>query len=370
MCSWTCSDGLGSAVVHRGHSRGLRLGEWLPRTLLLAVGVAAAIGCTARPIPLAVQAGSTFVFPIAGDGFEFIFGFDSEDLAYQDPQFGRTLFVLQDAVGDVVLGGVDPVWGGPVYPLRTRWITSAWPHPASPAGIAGDAGQGRISQFFAVIDVHPNTPPGTYTWKVRTEMRPGIPVPDPNMQGDLFRMFTPFAAQGMEDFLGEFVVLPAPSPPDPPEGQPTPSEGNWGGINFDLQDGMRDLIPLHVVSFSFSPIVVFTYPAAADIKLSYPSTKINVKTVYESGTLGRGSILRFDADPTTGVLTIHLVDPDESVVGVSVAFQLINPTTTGPIWTGDFVEFGGSGFDVLDEHYYDKTGVEKFSFQLGMSSIR
>ena len=339
---------MSSSTLHLGHRA-----RWNPVVLGLLILLLGA--CTARPIPTSVQAGSTFVFPIAGDDSALIIGYDSVDLGYQDFQFGRTLFVLMSGGQEVVLTGTDPVWGGDLHPLTTRWITRAYPDRASPAGIANQPIFSRSGQVIAVIDVHPDTPAGPYTWKVRTELRPEIQAAiiagtitvDPNTSGELFRFFAQSGQDHMETFLGEFNVLPATV--GTATGETTPSEGVWSTLNFDLQQDMKDLIPYPKAVFGFGQTFG---PAAAFLQLGYPVGKIAIKEVFEQDSLGQGSMIRWVDD--AGSLEIHLVDPDQKVTAIAVAFELVDAETTGPAVPSDF--------SVNGEAYYNLNGTPNFGF--------
>jgi hypothetical protein len=328
----------------------------VPRTAL-TIAIALLVACTARPVPLSAQAGSTIVFPIA-DGSRFIqVGYTSEigrSFGRFDDQFGETVFALVAA-------------DGTEHELRTRWVTRTWPDPASPAGIAGRLPQPAPQlrgQVLALIDIPLGVPPGPYRWRVyrrhRPELQPHVRPGDFLAgEGELFRNFA-----NAPD-LGEFVVLPG-------TGTPTPNEPFFGELDGSQLGGteahMEQLIPYPKAVFAFSRREA-VQPAAADIRLAYPRDKVEIMTVFEDASLGRGSLVRWVDDAGSGELRILFVDPDRSVARLAVAFRLRDAIATGPLHGGDFAGWGGSGFEVLAERYYDGDGLPLGGLHLAPLSV-
>jgi hypothetical protein len=197
---------------------------------------------------------------------------------------------------------------------------------------------------------------GAYTWTVRNDLPD--PSPPSGIEGDLFRTWgTPiYGPLSFEIIAGS--------------SQANPLEGYVPGFGTVLYADMIDLIPYHKVGWNVAPMFEpgeGTGPAAGDIIFRFPSSKIAIKTVFEEHNLGRRSIVLWcvsggvapcPPDETAdglGELHVHFVAPDRTVYRLSVAFDLVDPNATGPLWTNDF-----SGttppFGVVSSKLYDRDG--------------
>jgi hypothetical protein len=311
---------------------------------LVALSVLSAlVGCTTRPIPMAAQAGSTFVLPLARDSWQFALGYESEvtrQVGRHDDQRGALLFVL-----------IEPSTNRE-HPLETRWVTRAWPDPASPAGIANALSQPigfMTSQVLALIDIPVDTPPGDYALEVRRQRRtsPDGSTP-PDDLGGVFDLLVP------PTDLGTFRVLPWP-------GEPTPSSGMFGSLtDMDATEIMAELVPYPklLLSFALKPS-----PAAGRVVVAYPSDKVEILSAFENDSLGRGSVVRWSADPEAGVATLDFVDPDRAFYTLALAFRLIDPFGVGRADIDDF--------QIASARLYDEAGLEiGLPQHLAISEIR
>lgn len=309
------------------------------RELVAFVAVAALAGCTARPIPLAVQAGSTFVVPLSKDSEFYLLGYESEVTRAQgrfDDQRGEIVFVLVDDESTE-------------RELVTRWVTRAWPDPASPAGIANSLPEpiGVMSaQVVALVDVPAEIPSGDYTLQARVRRRTSADgSTPPEDMGGVFDVLLPPTE------LGTLRVLEG-------AGEPTPSTGLYANLVFDALPVMEDLVPYPrlLLGLGGTP-----YPAAGRIEISYPSNKIEILSAFEEGHLGRGSIVRWSDDRPNARVTIDFVDTDRSVYGIAVAFRLLDPFGAGRVALGDFV--------IVERRLYDSDGVPLSSPRGGLWGI-
>jgi hypothetical protein len=287
--------------------------------------------CTGRPIPLAVRRGSTFVLPLSADTFEFNLGYESEitrQLGLGDPQRGALELVLRHPTT------------GQQHALVTRFVTRAWPDPASPAGIRnGLAGGVLAGQVVAVIDVPLSVPAGDYALEARRLWRDPRNPTAPPVQDAVF-----FWNQPPPD-LGTLTVLAG-------TGSPTPSDFLYSSLSIDGRDALADLVPHPRLELGFAHWLAYldsTPPAAAEIVLGYPAQKVEVLTVYEEGHLGRRSVVRWSDDRAAERVTIQFANPDRDVLGLAVGFRLVDPAATGPATPADF--------QVVASTVYDENGV-------------
>ncbi|MFQ5697875.1 MAG: hypothetical protein ACE5IL_06260 [Myxococcota bacterium] len=328
-------------------TRGMRGGA---AAILLAIGWLAT-ACTAAPVPLAAAKGTTILFPFAGPLAAPI-GYTSDlggGIVHVDAQFGETRFILRNTQS-----GVE-------YTLLPRWVSRAYPDPASPASIRNELPDNIFgfldAQPFALIDIpsEPNqVPPGTYRWRIETALPAGVADTTGDGQGDLFRnlVFSPL------DSLGTFEVVAAPSTP-PTLGLSTPAR------SFPLQSPqpieltLRDLIPFHSAALDFGE---FSGVYAADLVVDYPASKLQIETVYQSHNTGRASIVRWSsapstADPNVGELRVHFIDPDAGrFLRLEVAFELVSaPDPSQPIPNANAGDFA---LDASQSRFYDRAGAE------------
>lgn len=333
---------------------------------LVGLLVAVALACTSRPIAMSAARGTTIVFPIGPDAPNTPVGFATTSLGRADRQFGNTVFVLKKRVGTE-----SPTQcSGTQHDLVVRWITRAWPDPASPAGISNSLGGygGIQGQVLAAIDIPSSALLGEYCWSIRNEV--ADPNAPPETEGDIFRFWSsaPYAS------MGYFEIVQGIAEPN----IPNPLEGFYGnGVPWALGGGMAELIPYHKIAYEL--VGSSPRPAAGDIVFTYPEHKIVVKTVYEENQLGRGSIVRWKtistADPTRDELQVWYADPDRSIARLSIVFDVMENQT--PLWTADITQFnpgGTMGVKVVgtqrQEKYYDLDGNDiSASFILTVAGV-
>jgi hypothetical protein len=306
----------------------------LTATLSALLGVA----CSFQPVPLAARKGSTIVIPLAG-GSNVRVGFSA--LGHVDRQYGTTHAFLVPyvepgpdcgALDPEETDPADPAWPGIEAPVR--WLTRAWPDPASPAAIENSLPSTLFGQIFgqvvALIDIPRDEAlvPGAYAWCFFTRLPDGTVGP-PYYEGELFGNF------GTPPPMGPFEVLDGPpAPPTPPTGY----AGLLGGS--DVTRDLERLIPYHKAYLYFDA-PSGAYPAAAAILVTYPDERIEIKSVFEENHSGRGSIVLWDAD-TPGELRIHFASPGrvtsfpQVVRGLAVAFD-VRPESGAAAEPGDFV---------------------------------
>lgn len=324
--------------------------------------VAASVACTTKPIPVRATQGATILFPIASDYPAFTVGFSSPALGHTDWQFGKTVFRLVPIAGSCTQ----------TLSLVPRWITRAWADPASPAGIADTLGvnDAGSSQVLAVLDIPADACPGYYWWSVDNVLEADVPLPPgAPIQGDLFRTAgAPTAA------VGPFEIIAA-NPPTPA----TPPEAYIQGFGtFALERQLEELIPYHKILWALVGNEG-ERAAAGDLVFLFPAAKMSIKTVFEEHGLGRGSIVRWcvagepacraDSDPADGMgeLRVLFVDPDSRLTTLSIAFDLVDPLATGPVW---YADFHSQGFRLAEARLFDAEGVDVTSgFWWGLAGI-
>jgi hypothetical protein len=314
-------------------------------TVLLALVLAACTG-SGRPIGLAAQRNSTIFIPVGSEIPEHRLGYDG-DISLpdfnRDHQRGKLLFYLirweasTNPTNPWCGDGYDDFTEGSChrFQLTTRVVVRVLPDPASNAGILNNLdGNSLVGEALAAVDI-PNDPaitPGAYGLFVRRHMHvlpgggsdpndPNVPKETPALFGDLE---TPTK-------FGIFTILDG-------VGQPTPSDGLSPAGSSSVFYQLQDLVPYPSVILNFAaPGFMDTRtPAAAEIELTYPKTKVQILSVFEWLNLGRKTLIRWSDDPVAGKVKIHFVDPDRSVYGLQVAFRLINPTGLGRVKAADF----------------------------------
>lgn len=345
--------------------------RWVAALLAVSIGGA----CMVKPISLKAVRGETIIFPIAFDSPVFTVGFSTSTgvgaLNYVDKQFGTTKFRLQRISGQPSCPSGDQS----DVELAPVWITRAWPDPASPAAIGnrlssslGFAPAGLRGQVLAAINIPTDMCLGLYTWTVRNDLPD--PSPPGGIEGDLFRTWgTPsYGALNFEIIAGT--------------SQANPLEGHVPGYGTWLVPDMLELIPYHKVGWNVAPMFEpgqGTGPAAGDIVLRFPSSKITVKTVFEEHNLGRRSIVLWcvsggaapcpaDSVPppgdALGELHVHFVVPDRTVYRLSVAFEVNEGAS--PLWGADI---GTGGFHVHEQRLYDLNGNLQSGYSVSFAGI-
>jgi len=282
-----------------------------PRALALAAALGAVSACTTRVLPLSAQAGSTVAVAIGGDATQGDFlGYGGAWLASSglaDDQRGELVFALVPAAG-------------PERPLRTLFVTRAFPDPASEAALTDTVDPDApfplgLSQTLAVLEIPADTPPGRYRVDARRRRRaPGggfTELPAPLLRTDL-------------------DVLPAAV--GAVTGRPNRPEFAVDTNVFDLTPRLPRVVPNPKLVLAFAD----RRPSAAHLVLDYPPTKVEIRGAFEDHHTGRRSMLSWRDDPEAGRLTIDFVDPTASVSALGVAFRLRDAAAYGIAAPGDF----------------------------------
>lgn len=278
-------------------------------------------GCSARPLPLSVQAGATVAFALAGEtSLGESTGYGGDLLAARgrhDDQRGRLFFVLR------------PVSGGAERELSTRLVTRTLPDPASEVALRNAVdphypGVG-LAQILALVDVPADVPPAEYDVSVRRRRRTDA--------GGLEELPAPVYGQRL-------TVLPATVGAF--SGAPTPSTTHAGVFASDVEAQLADLVPL--------PKVVLTLPAspaphAARLVLSYPTSRIRPRAVFEEQHFGRGSIVAWRDDPVLGRITVDFVDPQASVSALALVFEPKQPLSAGRLALSEIAVVSAALYD-------------------------
>lgn len=290
--------------------------------LVLAHGLA---GCSARPLPLSVQAGASVAIALAGEaslGEAVGYGGDLlTTLGRHDDQRGSLVFVLR------------PVSGGAEREVSPRLVTRTLPDPASEVALrnavsAQMPGMG-IAQVLAVVDVPADVPAGEYDVSLRRRRRTDA--------GGVEELPAPVYGQRL-------TVLPALVGAS--AGAPTPSTTHAGLYASDVSLQLADLVPL--------PKVVLALPSAprphaARVVLSYPAARIRPRGVFEEQHFGRGSIVAWRDDAAAGRVTIDFMDPQAEVRALALVFEPRQPLSAGRVSVSEI--------SVVSAILYDRDGT-------------
>lgn len=298
-----------------------------PGLALLLTLLAAA--CTSEPVPLSAQAGSTLLVAL---GDEAIVG---GSVGYASPYRG-----FDDQRGELRLELVGNEGSGlePVV-LHTRYVTRVHADPASHASIFPHLFDWRLALVLALVDIPPDTPPGTY--EIRYARRRRV---DATTYEDLTPVVPP--AGTLLSVLPPEIDLAGPDgAPRTFAGTENPAIGYAGSAWFDLTDELGRYVPYPKLVVGFHP--AWDLPAAAHLEIRYPLEKIRIEGVIEEDHPSRGSVVRWSDSRSEGRLRIDVVDPDRSVRGISVVFRLLDFPSKGRAELGDF-EVTSSMFYGLD----------------------
>lgn len=266
--------------------------------------------CGTQPIALSAQAGTTVVLAIAGEvdaGPSLGFGGDWLSAAGRgDDQRGKLVFVLVAA-------------NGAEHALHTKFVTRAWPDPASDAGLdgriaPGPLGTAGLAQVLAIVEIPVDVPPAGYRVEIRRERQ----------RADGTVESLPGVSYGQP-----LRVLPAVV--DGFAGAATSPTGFAGGYAIDLLPPLAALYPHPKLVVTLDPGA-----AAAHLELDYPTTRLVVRGVIEEQHTGRSSIVAWRDDPATGRLSVDLVAPAADVAALALVFTLRDPGGAGRAAETDF----------------------------------
>lgn len=325
------------------------------RAVEAIVVLAVLAACQGKPIPTTVVPGTTFVLPITAYGY----GNDvSRSQGIKDYQRGEMVMVLcpiatpnctppTTTPSPCPTPRPNPPTQG--YYLASHWVTSVMPSPASDAGQRGylrSTGYGTtpygiMGQDIAFLDVHPNTCPGLYTISQR------VRGPDDNV-----------GTEALVSSLWAVRVV------DAPPGTPNTNTSTVGGSTGDPPSGlevqqgpdMSDLVPNPTVHLRLNqPGWAVTYPAAAEVEVTYPSDKVVIQGAYQDKHLGLKSMVNtidnpnFDVPNHRGKVTIQVVDPTRCTEDMKLVFKLASGQTTAVNAVTDF--------STASQRLYDQNGA-------------
>ncbi|MEX2206580.1 MAG: hypothetical protein WEF50_10180 [Myxococcota bacterium] len=301
------------------------------------VGTMFGAACATHPISMKVQVGSTTMIPLPDYDFALSPGFGSEvTQSHQDfdDQRGEFVFYLR---GPLDLPEPNQV----NYRLKTRYVTRIYPDPA--------ANSVFNSQLLALVDIPLTTDPTYPGPSVTSDKQFKVLVyrTQRNLSTLQYEPETPYFADfglGTPDL--RVTVTPGVGEPNPYEGW----QGALSGSTLYTMDGMYSHVPAPqlIIRVGSPGAPGPGKPGAASLELSYPQTKVLVVGVSEWQKPGRYSVLRW-RDIGGGKIRIWLVDPDESVEEIAVAFRLQDPVTLGRVTVGEF--------SISQSKFYHKSGL-------------
>jgi hypothetical protein len=279
---------------------------------LAAVALCAAIGCTSEPVPLSAQAGSTVGLGVTRELVAGVLGIG----------YGGALLrqngVFDDQRGELVFLLVDPATQEVVQELVTVLVTRVRADRAANLARQAPPFSSTVqSQVVALVEIPPETTPGTYDVKVSLRRRSAASQTDPSE----------FPQLGIFFFQQQLTVLPADV--DGVVGAPTSPLDAITGI--DATGDVPGLYPF--------PKLLVSLPsgsAAARLVIAYPVAKVEVQDVFADGQAETGLLLSWSNDVVAGQLRIDVVDPTASVRTLAIAFDLTDPFAAGIASPADF----------------------------------
>lgn len=293
--------------------------------LTLAAIAALVVGCEGPTVPRQVHAGTTFFLPYGS--YEGFSAFGEADV-----QRGEIVFFLCP-------------WGqftcDPDHPqepsgheLTTTYMTRVFPDRGSEAAIRGyleihgeEFTWPLLGQPVAFVDV-PETVPEAWYWIVAKRRQGGSLVPGWSVALTYIYVLPPCVwgsecATPAEAYLNGHPYL--------------------GGHVFDATQDLKDLVPYPQLILTLEVEPFEGVPAAAEIVLSYPQQDVSIKTAFEHADLGTSSMVRWSPGPGSDEVTIRVIDPDQRVKQLAVAFEL---TATEPVQASDFVVESATAYDL------------------------
>lgn len=280
---------------------------------------------------------STFVLPLA---YAPAFGDEiSAAEGIEDRQRGD-LVVAICPQGDAYCSppAVPPTCPTPSDPppagfyLTTRYVTTVMPHPASTAGLRGylDAANyasnwGLTGQDLALLEVPSNVCAGTYELSVRS------------------RQLDPPYSESLVTAGVDLVVL------DAPIGVTNPTTANpFGQLDLDIDADLAALVPNPTVPIQLTQKgAVAAYPAAVELEVAYPHTRVEILGAYPDKQLGIRSLIRW-RDDHAGTVALSVVDPERCTAELRLVFRLLD----GQPPVDPFTDFS-----ILQQRSYDLNGA-------------
>ena len=216
--------------------------------------------------------------------------------------------------------------------LTTRYVTTVMPHPASTAGLRGYldfasyfSNWGLTGQDLAILEVPSSACPGTYELSVRS------------------RQLVPPYTETLVTAGVDIVVL------DAPIGVTNPTTANpFGQTDFDIDADLADLVPNPTVPIQLTDKDwVASYPAAVELEVAYPPSRVEILGAYQDKQLGIRSLVRW-SDDQAGTVAVSVVDPERCTVELRLVFRLLD---------GQLPVAPLTDFSILQQRSYDLNGA-------------
>jgi hypothetical protein len=113
---------------------------------------------------------------------------------------------------------------------------------------------------------------------------------------------------------------------DVPGGVKNPNWANpFGAFDVPLDSDLADLVPNPEVPLNLLYLGwTSTYPAAAEIDVNYPASRVEILGAYQGQHLGIQSLVSWRDDPDAGRVTITVVDPKRCTNDLRIVFRLLD----------------------------------------------
>jgi len=207
------------------------------------------------------------------------------------------------------------------YYLGTRYVTSVMAHPASNAGLRGylevpnwGATWGLVGQDLAVLDVPANVCPGTYVLSVRTRaVNLGTGASSSPGTNETISTTVPSTTIVVRDVV--------------PGGEVNSNIANpYGVFDLNIEPDLADLVPNPTVPLHLANMAATSsYPAAAEIDVTYPRSRVEILGAYQDKQLGIGALVAWRDHPGEDRVTISIVDPKRCTGDLRIVFKLRLP---------------------------------------------
>lgn len=311
-----CATALDPAGQPRAvHEQEPRMEASSVRVVAMAAAAVFLAACQAQPIPTTLVPGTTFVLPIQASSFGSSVSPDTQrgDLVAalcptSNPSCAPLTSQTQCTPGSPSQG---------VY-LGSHYVTEVMPSPASAAGLRGfvnggetGGAEGLVGQDLAFLDVPSNACAGQYVLSIR--LRGGPVGQNESIVAQAWTVNVAAATAGTAN------------PNTATAGSPV---GGFGSMEMQVAPDLSDLVPQPTVNLRLNvPNFTTMYPAAAEIEVNYPATKVDIHGAYQFGHLGLKSMLDWKDDPN-GTVKLTLVDPTRCTQNLRIVFTLKAAETT------------------------------------------
>jgi hypothetical protein len=341
------------------------------------------LGCGSRPVPLTVQAGSTFTLlvPNSLDGSNVGFGraaqgafgpasLDPGDFQTGLPSASEVPFDPASPLEDVQRGelAIKLFNSSAAFWLPVRYLSRVDAAAESDAGLDGrvlesgrtvgghPANQQQVGQIVAFVDVPAEVPQGTYRF------RPVLIRRDPVTADFVHVSHGELWGDAGSD---ELFVLSSDLGPGVPA--PTPLRAIWRELELSESETgplLESIVPnpslvLLMVDAPPPDTTTSIHPAAASLEILYPGKRVEVLGVVHHEHVGTGSSIRWRTEAVAGEpddcstrrrLRADLVDADQRTDALGVVFMLKDPFGACP------GAVSPSDFEMEDAQLYDIDG--------------